>query len=370
MTARWRAPGGTEALGRRVRAAARWRLWLGLVAAAAVLGGAYSTLTNLVADHPLLPWYVIEGLAYGALIGGVWGFYHLFLEQGALLAGMRRLSFAANVAVSAMASTAVVVLTYLAARVLMTPVARDLFGMDGSGHPLFSEATLQDMVFALLAMLFLEAVLRVRRIIGARVLANFVRGRYHRPLREERVFLFIDLTGSTRLARELGDERAQEMVTRFFFDVDQVTTAFGAETHRYIGDEVVVTWPLDAGRRDGACLACLAAVRARLAARAADYERRYGAAPRFRAALHGGPVVAAECGDSKHEIVYFGDTINTAARIAAQCKALDRSWLVSRSLLDGMALPPGLGAETAARVTLTGHAHETELVAIAEVTDD
>ena len=39
------------------------------------------------------------------------------------------------------------------------------------------------------------------RLIEPRVLVNFVLGRYHRPIREERIFMFLDLVGSTRLAR-------------------------------------------------------------------------------------------------------------------------------------------------------------------------
>jgi len=42
--------------------------------------------------------------------------------------------------------------------------------------------------------------------------------------------------------------------------------------------------------------------------------------PKFRIGIHGGSVVAGEVGDHKREIVYFGDTINTADGI---CRAVD-----------------------------------------------
>jgi class 3 adenylate cyclase len=32
--------------------------------------------------------------------------------------------------------------------------------------------------------------------------------------------------------------------------------------------------------------------------------------------------VAGECGDDKREIVYFGDTINTAARMQEKCRSV------------------------------------------------
>src|SRR3546814_12401672 len=52
-----------------------------------------------------------------------------------------------------------------------------------------------------------------------------------------------------------------------------------------------------------------------MALKAPLYQQEFGLVPGFRAGLHGGSIVAGECGDDKREIVYFGDTINTAARI-------------------------------------------------------
>jgi adenylate cyclase len=50
-----------------------------------------------------------------------------------------------------------------------------------------------------------NAVAAVNRLLGPGVLVAFVAGRYHRPRREERVLLFIDLADSTGTAEELGE---------------------------------------------------------------------------------------------------------------------------------------------------------------------
>ena len=71
-----------------------------------------------------------------------------------------------------------------------------------------------------------------------------------------------------------------------------------------------------------ASYSCVFAIDAALTAHAESYRSRFGVVPEFRAGLHGGPVVASQVGDSKQEIVYFGDTINTAARIQGECKRL------------------------------------------------
>jgi len=42
-------------------------------------------------------------------------------------------------------------------------------------------------------------------LLGQNVLLNCITGHYHRPRPEQRVFLFIDIEGSTTLAERLGD---------------------------------------------------------------------------------------------------------------------------------------------------------------------
>jgi hypothetical protein len=49
--------------------------------------------------------------------------------------------------------------------------------------------------------------------IGGRTLNNLLLGRYHRPVREERAFMAVDIKGATALAERLGDERAHAFIT-------------------------------------------------------------------------------------------------------------------------------------------------------------
>ena len=77
------------------------------------------------------------------------------------------------------------------------------------------------------------------------MLFNVALGRYRSPVREARVLMFLDLAGSTSLAESMGELRVQGLLTRFFFDIDGAIVAHGGEVHAYVGDEVIVTWPLD-----------------------------------------------------------------------------------------------------------------------------
>ena len=196
------------------------------------------------------------------------------------------------------------------------------------------------IVMALILSILFGSVFELMRLIDGRVLLNVVLGRYRHPTREDRVMMFLDLAGSTSLAEALGEVRMQELLTRFFFDIDEPIVAHGGEVHAYVGDEVIVSWPLSAQVSGGACLDCYFAIRDRIEERAGSYRGRFGSVPRFRAGLHAGPVVISECGDSRRQIAYFGDTMNVTARLQEHCKAVGLTLLVSADLLKRVAQAP------------------------------
>jgi hypothetical protein len=94
------------------------------------------------------------------------------------------------------------------------------------------------------ASLFIGAIFEFRRMIGGRVLGSFLLGTYHRPRREQRIVMFLDIADSTALAEQLGEVRVHDLITRFFFDIDEPIADYEGEVHAYVGDEVIVTWPL------------------------------------------------------------------------------------------------------------------------------
>ena len=170
------------------------------------------------------------------------------------------------------------------------------------------------------------AAFEVTRLIGSRVLINVVLGRYRRPTREERIFMFLDLAGSTSLAEGMGELRMHNLLTGFFFDIDEAIVAHGGEVHAYVGDEVIVTWPLDAEMPGRRCLDCFFAARDKIAEKADWYRQEFGTIPLFRAGLHAGPVVISECGNSRRQIALLAtrstwrlDFRSVARRLARVC---------------------------------------------------
>jgi adenylate cyclase len=203
-------------------------------------------------------------------------------------------------------------------------------------------------------------------LLGQGTLLNFIAGRYHRPRIEERVLLFIDMEGSTAIAENLGETRFLDFLNRFIGDVTDPIVAWHGSIHKYVGDEIIVTWPLAAGIKDAACVrACFDALAA-LDRREAVYLRDFGRRTNFRGALHCGPVAIGELGGfAKVEIALLGDTMNTAARIQQACRDTGHRVLASASVMDRLAiLPVGIAKEAIGKLNLRGKEEAVELYAL------
>lgn len=220
------------------------------------------------------------------------------------------------------------------------------------------------VAIAFFAALLVGAIFELTRLVGSRVLFNVALGRYRTPVREARVLMFLDLAGSTSLAESMGELRVQGLLTRFFFDIDGAIVARGGEVHAYVGDEVIVTWPLDDRMSEGRCIDCFYAIADSIAEKADSYRQEFGMVPSFRAGLHAGPVAISECGSSRRQLAYFGDTVNVTARLQEHCKEVGRNLLVSADLLRLMKLKPAFTAETLGEVHLRGRAAAIEVFAI------
>lgn len=328
------------------------RPWAILVGAGAAAGLLYMPFISPIVTAGQALRFAAQGALVAALVFG----FEIFVARGPASEPLRQAPFAIVFLVKALITTGLTMLAYGIGGLLLFPQRF------ADGLPVPDLA--RDTGYALAVAVALQFVLMVRSIVGGRVLLNLLLGRYHRPLSEQRVFMFLDMAGSTALAERLGGIGAYAMISRFFFDVAQETARHGGETHEYVGDAVVVTWALDEAVENARCVECYFAICDRIQNKAAAYQQAFGTVPMFRAGLHGGPIVAGECGDDKREIVYFGDTINTAARIQEACKEFQRPLLVSGELLARMRLPRGYAADSLGAVTLRGRVRPVELFAV------
>ncbi len=157
------------------------------------------------------------------------------------------------------------------------------------------------------------------------------------------------------------------MLNSFFRDIAEAAFESEAEIHKYVGDEAILTWPIDTALADGECLARPFLARDLIARNAEHYRRRYGVVPTFRAALHCGEIVAGEIGDVRREIAYVGDTLNVAARLLEASKSLGHDILVSQDLLDIARLPAGLKATPLPTLAIRGRAAPLGISALSRI---
>jgi adenylate cyclase len=220
------------------------------------------------------------------------------------------------------------------------------------------------LVLLTLTSFTINFVRQLDRMLGPGTLGSLLIGRYHRPVAEDRIFMFLDLNDSTAIAARLGPLRFNEFKNDFFHDIAAPILETHGRIYQYVGDEAVVTWTLERGLRQGNCLRCIFLVTEVIHERRDRYQARYGIVPAFKAGLHGGPVVTAEIGDIKKDIVHSGDTVNTAARVEAQCRPLERRVLVTEALLRRCPLPDELEAEDMGERELRGKAETVRLFSV------
>jgi adenylate cyclase len=204
----------------------------------------------------------------------------------------------------------------------------------------------------------------INRKLGPGIILNWVTGKYHTPREEERIFMFLDLKNSTTLAEKLGNIRFSKLCQDFFHDLSLPVIESKGEVSHYIGDEAVLTWKPKRGLENANCIRCYHIMEKQIAKRAAHYQKEYGITPAFKAGLHIGPVVAAEVGDIKSEIVYHGDVLNTTARITGLCSELESDLLISGDLHARVTLPLGLVATSFGARLLKGKEHAVEIVRV------
>jgi len=102
----------------------------------------------------------------------------------------------------------------------------------------------------------------------------------------------------------------------------------------------------------------------RLASLTPVYLHDFGAAVNCRAGLHCGPVVTGEMGSVKKEIVFLGDTVNTAARILEFCRQTGDRVLASATLVDLLELPSAIAKRPLGHLRLRGKESDVVLYAL------
>ncbi len=336
------------------------RIVVTIVALSAVISAVFGYFVAPPGAWPLLSalWGVVNAILVATPIAVV----EVYDAYWAFVRRLRRLPLLAFLAIK--------MLFYVVCIVGGTMLSRLIFHSAMAEPFEFNRVLANSFIFAAVMAFVGNLVFEMGGLLGFGTLKNILTGHYVQPRRERRLLLLIDLKDSTGHAERLGAIRFHELLNAFFGDIADAALECGAEIHKYVGDEAILTWSLDSHPADGDQLLCPFIAQDLIAAGRARYRARFGAVPEFRAALHCGEIVAGEIGHVRREIAYVGDTLNVAARLLEAAKARNRDILVSADLLKSMALPPALASEPLPKLEVRGRNAPLEIFALSRVGQD
>lgn len=173
-------------------------------------------------------------------------------------------------------------------------------------------------------------------ILGRGFLFNYIRGKYDKPRKERRIFMFLDLIGSTEIAEKIGDDDYYDFLNECYQLLNRPVINTRAEILKYVGDEVIITWPYSAGLKHNNAVEFFYQFKEALKLREGFFTKKYNTFPRFKAGLHEGVVLIAYIGDLKKQLDLSGDAMNTTSRIAGMCREHQAEFLVSAQLYDAI----------------------------------
>jgi adenylate cyclase len=298
---------------------------------------------------------IAAGITYGLLISVSITSISLFVLEGPMRLWLGGLSFTANLIVRSAIYAAIIV-----------PIFLFQLGSIIAGAPYdpSHKSFWINIVYAFAFLVLANLVLGIANIIGSRAFLNFIIGRYHSPVMENRFVLFVDIAGSTGLAERLGGLVIHRLLDRTFRLLTLAVEDYRGEVLNYVGDEVIVTWPESGGAVDCRPLRCFMAMRDELSRASGQLDREFGVVPRIRGSLHFGPVIIGEIGDLKRAIVFNGDVMNTAARLEELSRGVDGGFLMSRAALDRFGSAPPFLVRDLGRLPIRGRADGIDVVGI------
>lgn len=220
------------------------------------------------------------------------------------------------------------------------------------------------LIYTAIFSFIYNAFRQIAVMFGPGLLLKIMLGRYHQPKEEERVFMFLDLRSSTEYGEKLGHVLYSQLLQDCFSDLTEAVSKHQAEIYQYVGDEVVLTWPLEIGLEKANCLWAYYTFMASIEKRSPYYFDKYDVIPAFKAGMNLGKVMVAEVGIIKKEIAFHSDVLNTAARIQGQCNALGKSLLISPAMANAIEDWEGLSYAEVGSVSLKGKAKKMLLYCV------
>ncbi len=202
---------------------------------------------------------------------------------------------------------------------------------------------------------------RLRKTFGQYVFYNYITGKYAQPI-EDRLFMFIDLNDSTRIAEEIGHVKYSRLLNRCFDDIILSLKRFKYDIYQFVGDEMVLTW-LTKDDNDGKAIKMFECIKEQLKLFEEVNKFSFGVQPTFKTAVSSGMVTATLVGDKSKNVVYHSDVLNTTARLLGLCKSYKQDILFTQFYLKRLTKPLLFKPQHIDTLKLRGKSNNTKVYA-------
>nr|WP_281503814.1 adenylate/guanylate cyclase domain-containing protein [Arenibacter sp. F26102] len=179
--------------------------------------------------------------------------------------------------------------------------------------------------------------------------------------------MFLDLKGATSIAEKMDSTLFFAMLKEVYFDITKPIIESAGEIYQYVGDEVVITWPIEKGLKNNNCLASFFRIESKIQEKRLKYLKKYGVIPSFKAGMHLGKATVGEIGVVKKEIVYSGDVLNTTSRVQDLCNHFNVKLLISHTLLQLLQISGNYINIPMGEISLRGKENKIALSSIAKL---
>jgi len=155
---------------------------------------------------------------------------------------------------------------------------------------------------------------------------------------------FSDLREFTHLTETLPTDQVIELLNEYFEFIAAAVTSRGGEILRFIGDAMLIVFPIDAKvTKKAACIAALESARdAQQTLAALNHQRRRHLQPEiiFGVGLNVGEVIYGNVGaPDRLDFTVMGPAVNRTARLESLTKIIGESILVSKDFSDQVDCP-------------------------------
>jgi adenylate cyclase len=115
-------------------------------------------------------------------------------------------------------------------------------------------------------------------------------------LKANKGYLCFSISVLPAIAEKLGSKRYFNLLKDFFADITLDILESRGEIYQYVGDEIVISWPVNEGLRHRNCLRRFFRIKQTIQKQSEKYMNQYDLLPDFKAGLHLGDITAGEIG--------------------------------------------------------------------------